>query len=190
MPSLRSLIRTLWIISIANCSFVQMTSRKLNPFRRVWNFSPKFPTPHPHTKSPSKIWNALSSPLITLPLSCCFVKLLVLLISTNKLSTMPSLLASTIISSASMPEQVLPSICNKSLLCWNLSKFGHSLLPVIALHIDQFCVSMFEFIFVPTASCTTYIWWWCHSMIGIPHQILLQWSNAFLMHFFQIINKE
>ena len=35
------------------------------------------------------------------------------------------------------------------------------------------------------ASCTTYIWWRCHSMIGILHWTLLQWSNAFLMHSFQ-----
>ena len=38
-----------------------MMSQKLYPLRRVWNFSPKSPTPHPHTKSPSKTWNALSS---------------------------------------------------------------------------------------------------------------------------------
>ena len=38
------------------------------------------------------------------------------------------------------------------------------------------------------ASCTTYIWWWCHSMIVIPHWTLLQWSNASLMHFFQTGN--
>ena len=51
-----------------------------------------------------KNMKCLSSPLITLPLGCHFVKLLVLLISTNKLSTMPSLLTSTIILSASMSE--------------------------------------------------------------------------------------
>ena len=38
---------------------------------------------------------------------------------------------------------------------------------------------------MPTASCTTYIWWQCHSMIGILNWTLLQWSNAFLMHSFQ-----
>ena len=35
------------------------------------------------------------------------------------------------------------------------------------------------------ASCTTYIWCRCHSMIGILHWTLLQWSNAFFTYSFQ-----
>ena len=166
---------------------MQMTSWKLYPLRRVWNFSPKFPTPHPHTKSPSKTWNALSS-LDHTSIGLLFCQTAGVIdqhkqtFNNAKLVGLNDNLVSKYVwVGVAINLQCISDVL-KSHQIWAFSLAGDGSTHQSVSNFDiQICL-------VPMASCTTYIWKRCHSMIDILHWRLLQWSNAFLMHSFQTGN--